>query len=333
MSNALPGTMTCIEIAEAGGPEVLTPAERPLPRPAPGELLIEVAAAGVNRPDVMQRRGLYPPPPEASDLPGLEVAGRVVALGEGVSGWHPGEAVCALTNGGGYAAYATAPAGQCLRIPGGLSPVEAASLPETYFTVWANVFERGALQPGETLLVHGGSSGIGVTAIQLARARGSRVFATAGNADKCAACEALGAERAVNYREEDFVDVLLEATGGAGMDVILDMVGGEYVNRNLKLAAIDGRIVNIAFQQGFETTVNFVPLLTKRLTLSASTLRPRSAADKAAIAGALRREVWPLLASATIRPVIAATFPLAEAAAAHTLMEASEHIGKIVLTL
>lgn len=332
MSQPLPDTMACIEIDGAGGPEVLTPAERPLPRPGEGEILIAVAAAGVNRPDIMQRRGLYPPPADASDLPGLEVAGQVAALGEGVEGWRVGDPVCALTNGGGYAAYACAPAGQCLPVPQGLSPVQAASLPETCFTVWTNVFERGALRAGESLLVHGGSSGIGVTAIQMAAARGARVFATAGSPEKCAACESLGAERAVNYREEDFVEVLREATGGAGVDVILDMVGGDYVNRNLGLAAIDGRIVNIAFQQGFETTVNFLPLLTKRLTLTASTLRPRSAADKAAIATALRREVWPLLAKSAMRPVIAASYPLAEAAEAHRLMESSEHIGKIVLT-
>lgn len=329
----LPGDMPCVEISEPGGPEVLLPARRDVPVPAAGEVLIEVAAAGVNRPDVMQRRGLYPPPPGASDLPGLEVAGRVVALGAGVDGWRLGDTVCALTNGGGYAAYAIAPAAQCLPVPEGSSALEAASLPETCFTVWTNVFERGALAAGESLLVHGGSSGIGITAIQLACARGARVFATAGSEEKCRACEGLGAERAVNYREEDFVEVLQELTGGRGVDVILDMVGGDYVGRNLKLAALDGRIVNIAFQQGFEATVNFVPLLTKRLTLSASTLRPRSAEDKAGIAAALRAEVWPLYAAGELKPVIAATFPLAEAAEAHRLMESSQHIGKIVLTV
>lgn len=341
MSATLPDTMRCVEIAEAGAPEVLTPGQRPRPEPGPGEVLIEVTAAGVNRPDVMQRKGLYPPPPGASDLPGLEVAGRVAALGEGVSAateagtpaWKVGDPVCALTNGGGYAAYAVAPAGQCLPVPGGLDSVAAAGLPETYFTVWSNVFERGALEAGESLLVHGGSSGIGITAIQLARARGARVFATAGSAEKCRACEALGAELAVNYREQDFVEVLKEATGGDGVDVILDMVGGDYVNRNLKLAAADGRIVNIAFQQGFETTVNFVPVLMKRLTLTASTLRPRTAAVKAGIAHALRREVWPLFARGELKPVIAQTFPLERAAEAHTLMESSGHIGKIILTL
>ncbi|WP_235898647.1 NAD(P)H-quinone oxidoreductase [Parahaliea maris] len=328
-----PNTMLCVEISQPGDPEVLVPASRPLPVPAVGELLIEVAAAGVNRPDVMQRRGLYPPPPGASDLPGLEVAGRVAALGEGVTGWQVGDAVCALTNGGGYAAYTVAPAGQCLPIPDGLSAVEAASLPETCFTVWTNVFERAALKAGETLLVHGGSSGIGITAIQMAKALGARVFATAGSDEKCRACEALGAELAVNYREQDFVDVLREATGGEGVDVILDMVGGDYVSRNLSLAAMDGRIVNIAFQQGFQTEVNFVPMLVKRLTLTASTLRPRTADDKAAIAAALRESVWPLYAAGEVRPVIAATFPLEQAAAAHQLMESSQHIGKIVLTL
>ncbi|TXS93622.1 NAD(P)H-quinone oxidoreductase [Parahaliea aestuarii] len=325
--------MDCVEISEPGGPEVLLSARRPLPQPGAGEVLIAVHAAGVNRPDVMQRLGLYPPPPGASDLPGLEVAGTVVALGDGVSQWQLGDRVCALTNGGGYAAYAVAPAGQCLPVPAGLSDVEAASLPETCFTVWSNVFDRAGLRAGESLLVHGGSSGIGITAIQIARARGARVFATAGSNDKCRACETLGAELAVNYREQDFLEVLKEVTGGKGVDVILDMVGGDYVNRNLQLAALDGRIVNIAFQQGFSAEVNFVPLLMKRLTLTASTLRPRSAADKAAIATALTREVWPAYASGAIKPVLAATFPLAEASEAHRLMESSAHIGKIVLTI
>jgi NADPH2:quinone reductase len=325
--------MQCIEITTPGGPKVLELAERDTPTPAAGELLIAVEAAGVNRPDVMQRLGLYPPPPGASDLPGLEVAGTVAALGEGVSGWRPGERVCALTNGGGYAEYAVAAAGQCLPIPAGLDAEQAASLPETFFTVWSNVFERARLQDGESLLVHGGSSGIGVTAIQLAAARGATVFATAGSEEKCAACRALGADIAVNYREQDFVEVLGEATGGAGVDVILDMVGGDYVSRNLQLAAMDGRIVNIAFQQGFEAEVNFLPLLMKRLTLTASTLRPRSAADKAAIASALQREVWPLLENGTIKPVVYSSFPIEEASAAHALMESSEHIGKIVLSI
>jgi len=329
----LPAIMSCIEIAEPGGPEVLRLTERPLPELAAGEVLIKVAAAGVNRPDVMQRKGLYPAPPGASDLPGLEVAGWVAAVAEGVSSWQVGDAVCALTNGGGYAEFVSAPAGQCLPIPRGLNATEAASLPETFFTVWSNVFGRGKLRAGESLLVHGGSSGIGVTAIQLARALGARVFATAGSEEKCRACESLGAERAVNYRDEDFVAVLQAATDDRGVDVILDMVGGDYVNRNLSLAALDGRIVNIAYQKGFETEVNFVPVLLKRLTLTGSTLRPQSADVKAAIADELQASAWPLLASAEVKPVIARRFTLSEASAAHRLMESSEHIGKIVLTL
>lgn len=323
--------MRVIEISGPGGPEVLTPATRERPEPGPGEVLIRVTAAGVNRPDVMQRRGLYPPPPGASDLPGLEVAGTVAALGDDVSQWRPGDAVCALTNGGGYAEYALAPAEQCLTVPAGLSVTEAASLPETFFTVWSNVFDRGALQSGESFLVHGGTSGIGVAAIQMARARGARVFATAGSEAKCAACRKLGAEVAVNYREEDFVEVLRAATDGRGVDVILDMVGGDYVGRNLRLAATDGRIVNIAFQRGFEATVNFLPLMLNRLTLTGSTLRPQSAAAKAAIASALRTEIWPALERGDVVPVIHRTLPLAEAAAAHALMESGEHIGKILL--
>lgn len=323
--------MQCVEIAEPGDPGVLRLAERERPAPGPGEVLIAVAAAGVNRPDIMQRRGLYPPPPGASDLPGLEVAGRIEALGEGVSSWRMGDAVCALTNGGGYAQFVSAPAAQCLPVPAGWSFEDAAGLPETCFTVWTNVFDRAGLRAGERLLVHGGSSGIGVTAIQMAVALGAEVYATAGSAEKCAACERLGARRAVNYREEDFVEVLKEATEGAGMDVILDMVGGDYVNRNIALAAVEGRIVNIAFQQGFEVTVNFVPVLMKRLSLMASTLRPQSTAAKGAMAAALREQVWPLLEAGHFRPVVAARYPLAEAAEAHRLMESSRHIGKIIL--
>ena len=323
--------MLCVEIAEPGGPEVLRLTERERPAPGPGEVLIAVAAAGVNRPDVMQRRGLYPPPPGASDLPGLEVAGEVLALGEGVTAWRPGDTVCALTNGGGYAQFVTAPASQCLPVPEGWSMEQAAGLPETCFTVWTNVFDRARLRAGERLLVHGGSSGIGVTAIQMAAALGAEVYATAGSMEKCAACEDLGARRAVNYREDDFVDVLKGASDGRGMDVILDMVGGDYVNRNIALAAVEGRIVNIAFQQGFEVTVNFVPVLMKRLSLLASTLRPQSAEAKAAIAAALRERVWPLLEQGRMRPVVAASYPLAEAAEAHRLMESSRHIGKIIL--
>lgn len=323
--------MQCIEISQPGGPEVLVLAEREAPRAEAGELLIEVVAAGVNRPDVMQRLGLYPAPPGASDLPGLEVAGTVAAVGAGVAGWQVGDRVCALTNGGGYAQYVTAPAGQCLPVPEGIDLVAAAGLPETCFTVWTNVFDRGRLQPGESLLVHGGSSGIGTTAIQIACALGATVYATAGSEEKCRACEALGASRAINYRDQDYREVLGALTGGAGVDVILDMVGGDYINRNIQLAAVDGRIVNIAYQAGFEATVNFVPVLLKRLTLTASTLRPQSAAAKAAIAASLRERVWPLLEQGEFKPVIAATFPLAEASAAHELMESSRHIGKIIL--
>ena len=325
--------MQCIEISEPGAPAVLKAAQREAPVARAGELLISVFAAGVNRPDVMQRLGLYPAPPGASDLPGLEVAGEVAAVGAGVTGWQVGDRVCALTNGGGYAEQAVAPAGQCLPVPAGMDFVAAAGLPETFFTVWTNVFMRGGLKAGESLLVHGGSSGIGTSAIQMARAMGATVYATAGSAEKCAACVELGADLAVNYRNDDFETVLLERTGGAGVNVILDMVGGDYINRNIRLAATDGRIVNIAFQGGFETSVNFVPILLKRLTLTASTLRPQSAEAKAAIAAQLLERIWPRLESGDISPVIAATFPLQDAAAAHELMESSAHIGKIILTL
>jgi|TARA_R100000005_G_scaffold93803_2_gene70131 putative PIG3 family NAD(P)H quinone oxidoreductase len=325
--------MQCIEISQPGAPAVLKMARREAPVAAAGELLIDVVAAGVNRPDVMQRLGLYPPPPGASDLPGLEVAGRVAALGAGVVGWQVGDRVCALTNGGGYAEQVVAPAGQCLPVPAGMDFVAAAGLPETFFTVWTNVFMRGRLQAGESLLVHGGSSGIGTSAIQMARALGATVYATAGSEEKCAACVRLGAAHAVNYRRDDFEQVLGELTGGSGVDVILDMVGGEYINRNLRLAATDGRIVNIAYQGGFEAPVNFVPVLLKRLTLTASTLRPQSKAAKAEIAAQLRERIWPLLEAGEIRPVIAATFALQDAAAAHELMESSAHIGKIILTV
>jgi putative PIG3 family NAD(P)H quinone oxidoreductase len=325
--------MHCTEISQPGAPEVLTPGERETPVPAADEVLIKVDAAGVNRPDVMQRMGLYPAPPGASDLPGLEVAGTVVAVGEAVGRWQPGDAVCALTNGGGYAEYAVAPAGQCLPVPQGLTNVEAAALPETFFTVWTNVFDRGRLSPGETFLVHGGTSGIGVAAIQMAKAWGATVYATAGSDAKCQACLDLGADRAINYREQDFVEQLLAATNGAGVDVILDMVGGEYVARNLQLAALDGRIVNIAYQTGFEATVNFLPQLMKRLTLTASTLRPQSDAAKAAIADSLQQHIWPLIEAGDIRPVVDSSFPLDKASDAHTLMESSQHIGKILLTV
>ena len=325
--------MRFIDLPEHGGPEVMTLSEGPRPAPGEGEVLIEVAAAGINRPDIVQRMGFYPPPPGASPVMGLEVAGQVVEVGAGVSRWQAGDRVCGLTNGGGYAEYCVVPAGQCLPIPDGLSMTEAAALPETFFTVWSNVFDRAQLQPGESLLVHGGSSGIGTTAIQLASHLGSRVFATAGSDEKCAACEQLGAEKTVNYKNQDFVEVLREATGGRGVDVILDMVGGDYVDRNIQLAARDGRIVNIAFLQGANVQVNMLPVMLKRLTLTGSTLRPRSAEEKAAIASALQERAWPLLAASKIRPQIAATFPLEQVAEAHRLMESSSHIGKIVLTL
>jgi putative PIG3 family NAD(P)H quinone oxidoreductase len=322
-----------VEITRFGGPDVLRAVERPDPVPGPGELLIAVVAAGVNRPDSMQRQGGYPPPPGASDLPGLEVAGTVAALGEGVEGWATGDRVCALVAGGGYATRCVAPAPQCLPVPGPLSLVEAAALPETFFTVWTNVFERGRLVGGETLLVHGGSSGIGTTAIQLAVARGARALATAGSDEKCRACEALGAARAINYRTEDFVDVVERVTEGRGVDVVLDMVGGDYFPRNLESLAVEGRLVQIALLGGGRSTVDLGRVLRRRLTVTGSTLRPRTVAQKGAIAGALRHEVWPLLEAGRVAPVIHATFPLADAAGAHRLMETSAHIGKIVLTV
>ena len=323
--------MTVVEITESGGPEVLKPATRPLTPPRAGEVLIKVAAAGVNRPDMIQRQGLYPPPPGASDIPGLEIAGAVVALGDGVDGWSTGDAACALVSGGGYAEYCAAPAAQCLPPPEGLSLIEAAALPETLFTVWSNVFDRAGLKQGESFLVHGGSSGIGTTAIQLAKAFGARVFATAGSDEKCAACLSLGADRAINYNDEDFVQAVKDETGGKGADVILDMVGGDYVARNIAALAADGRMVSIAFLKGAKVEVNLMPVMLKRLTLTGSTLRPRSVGFKAAIAQRLRQKVWPLIETGRIKPVIHATFPLARAADAHRLMESSAHIGKIVL--
>ncbi|MCW2248403.1 putative PIG3 family NAD(P)H quinone oxidoreductase [Azospirillum fermentarium] len=325
--------MRCVEIAQAGGPEVLRPVTRPRPRPAAGEVLIAVEAAGVNRPDTLQRQGRYDPPPGASDLPGLEVAGRIAAVGAGVTGWAAGDAVCALVAGGGYAQFCTAPAPQLLPVPAGLSMAEAAALPETVFTVWTNVFERGGLKPGESLLVHGGSSGIGTTAIQLARALGSPVYTTAGSADKCAACETLGATRAINYRTEDYPTVIRAATQGRGVDVVLDMVGGDYVARDIDIMAPDGRHVSIAFLNGPKVTLNLFPVMTKRLTITGSTLRARSVAEKGRIAAAVRATVWPLVEQGTVRPVMHAAFPLEQAAEAHRLMESSAHIGKIVLTV
>jgi len=325
--------MIAIEIREPGEPDVLVPVERPMPVLNDGEVLIKVAAAGVNRPDVFQRRGRYAPPPGASDIPGLEVSGVIEALGRGVHEWSVGDAVCALVTGGGYAEYCAAPASQCLPVPRGMDIVTAAGIPETFFTVWTNVFQRGRLQPRELLLVHGGSSGIGTTAIQLAKARGSRVFVTAGSAEKCTACERLGAERAINYRDADFVAVLRELTGGRGVDVILDMVGGDYFARNIDALAVEGRLVEIATLHGVKADVNIQTIMGRRLTITGSTLRSRPVAEKAAIAAELRQHVWPLLESGTVKPIVHATFPLREAAEAHRVMESSAHIGKLLLVV
>jgi putative PIG3 family NAD(P)H quinone oxidoreductase len=329
--SALPAEMTYIRIDRPGPPEVLVPDRMPVPAPGPGEVLIKVAAAGINRPDVLQRQGGYPPPPGASDVPGLEVAGEIAALGAGVGRWREGERVMALVSSGGYAEYCAAPAPQVLPVPTGMGMIDAGGIPETFFTVWTNVFERGRLQPGESFLVHGGSSGIGTTAIQLAHAFGSTAFATVGGPDKQRACLELGARRAIDYRNEDFVEIVKAETGGKGVDVILDMVGGPYVERNLQALAVEGRLVQIAWLQGPKVQANFMPLMLKRLTWTGSTLRPRSVAQKGEIAQALEERVWPLLAEGRIRPLIHRTFPLAEAAAAHALMESSTHIGKIVL--
>jgi NADPH2:quinone reductase len=325
--------MRAIEISVAGGPEVLRIADRPAPLAGAHEVLIQVAAAGVNRPDVAQRKGLYPPPAGASDIPGLEIAGTVVALGEGVTSLSIGDAVCALVTGGGYAELCVAPAVQCLPVPRGLTLTEAASLPETFFTVWSNVFDRGRLARGESLLVQGGSSGIGVTAIQLGRAFGSRVFATAGSPEKCAACERLGAERAVNYRTEDFVELTKTATGGRGVDVILDMIGGDYVPREIAALAEEGRLVLISTMGGAMAEIDLRAVMGRRLTITGSTLRVRPPAFKGGIARSLNEKVWPLLERGTVKPVVHATFPLERAGDAHRLMESGEHIGKIVLTL
>lgn len=329
----LPKTMNAVDITEPGGPEVLKLVEYEVPQPGPGQLLVKVEAAGVNRPDVSQRKGHYPPPPDASPLPGLEISGEVVAAGPDTSRFKAGDKVCALTAGGGYAEYCIAEETSALPVPKGLSMIEAATVPETFFTVWHNVFERGALKAGEWLLIHGGSSGIGTTAIQLAVAFGARVIVTVGNADKAAACEKLGAARAINYRQEDFVEVVKEVTDGHGVDVILDIVGGDYIPRNYKAAAMDGRIVQIAFLQGPKTDMNFIPLMIKRLTHTGSTLRPRSREVKGAIAAALEENVWPLIEAGKVKPVMAETFTLAQAAEAHKCMEASQHIGKIVMTV
>ncbi len=329
----LPDTMTAVAIARPGGPEVLVPERRPLPAPSPGEILIRVRAAGVNRPDVMQRAGAYPAPPGASDLPGLEVAGEVAALGEGADRWRVGDAVCALVPGGGYAEFARVHGSNALPRPAGLDWVAAAALPETHFTVWHNVFQRGRLRAGEALLVHGGSSGIGTTAILLGKAFGATVVVTAGTPEKCEACRALGADAAINYREGDWTGPVTEATGGRGPDLILDMVGGAYVAQNYAVAAPDGRIVSIAFLQGSKVEVDFLKLLSKRLTHTGSTMRPQPVEAKAGIARELEEKVWPLLEAGRCRPVIHATFPLRRAAEAHALMESSAHVGKIVLTV
>ncbi len=328
---SLPTTMRAIEIAGPGGPQVLRPCERPVPAPGPGEMLVRIAFAGVNRPDVIQRQGLYPPPPGASDIPGLEFSGEVVALGPGPGPFRPGDRVCALVAGGGYADYAVVHHSNALPIPAGVSAQQAAAIPETFFTVWTNVFERGGLKAGETFLVHGGTSGIGTTAIMLAKAFGARVVATAGSAQKCDACRALGADVAVDHTREDFVAVTKEATGKRGADLILDMVGGDYIERNQEAAAPGGRIVQIAFLKGSKVTIDLRRVMLKKLVYTGSTLRARSVAEKATIAAALEQHVWPLLAEGRCRPVIDSVFPLADAAGAHARMESSVHVGKIVL--
>jgi NADPH2:quinone reductase len=330
---ALPTTMTAIEIVAPGGPEALRPTTRPVPTLKAGEILVKVAAAGINRPDVLQRQGVYPPPPGASDIPGLEIAGTVVAIGPGAGEWAIGVPVTALVPGGGYAEYCAVHETNALPVPGGLSLVEAAALPETFFTVWSNVFDRAGLKAGETLLVHGGTSGIGTTAIMLAKAFGATVITTAGSDDKCAACRRLGADLAINYKTDDFVAAAKAFTNGRGVDVILDMVGGDYIDKNHDLAAIEGRIVQIAFLNGAKATVNFGRLMMKRLVHTGSTLRARDVAFKAAIADALRAKVWPLIEDGEVRPILDSTFKLADAEAAHRRMESSGHIGKIVLTI
>lgn len=330
----LPTEMQAIEISEDGGPEVLKPGMRPVPAPQAQEVLIRVAAAGVNRPDVAQRKGVYPPPPGASDIPGLEVAGEIVALGEGVAGWQVGDAVCALVAGGGYAEYVAAPAPQVLPVPEGLSTVQAAGLPETFFTVWSNIFDRARFAAGESVLIHGGSSGIGTTAIQLCRALGaSAIYTTVGSAEKAAFCEELGATKAINYRDQSFDEEIKTLTDKTGVDVILDMVGGDYLPRNIACLKQDGRIVQIALMGGAKAEINLGRVMMNRLTITGSTLRARSVEFKGEIAQALREKAWPLLDSGAVAPVIHATFPLAEAAKAHEMMETSNHIGKIILDL
>jgi NADPH:quinone reductase len=329
----LPPSMTTIAIRRPGGPEVLAPQQQPMPSPAEDEILVKVLAAGVNRPDVLQRKGLYPPPKGATEIPGLEIAGEVAAIGRNVTRWKQGDKVMALVVGGGYAEYCLAFEGHALPAPATLSMIEAAAIPETFFTVWYNVFERGMLAQGETLLVHGGSSGIGTTAIALAKAFGARVFTTAGTPEKCEACRKLGADLAINYRTEDFVALTKEASVGHGADVILDMIGGDYIGRNYEAAAVEGRIVQIAFQAASRANVDMMRLMLKRLTHTGSTLRARSVSDKSAIAHAVETRVLPLIAAGRVRPVIDSTFPLSQASAAHARMESGSHIGKIVLTL
>lgn len=331
--SALPATHTVVAVPTPGGPEALVLETRPLPVPGPGEILVKVAAAGINRPDVLQRQGGYPPPKGASDVPGLEFAGTVVAQGEGATRFAPGAAVCALVPGGGYADYAVVAEANALALPKGLSMIEAAAIPETFFTVWSNVFDRGGLKAGEVFLVHGGTSGIGVTAIQLAKAFGATVIATAGGEEKCARCRALGADLAIDYRTQDFVQEIKAFTAGHGADVILDMVGGDYIERNHEAAAVEGRIVQIAFLRGSKATVNFARVMLKRLHHTGSTLRARDVAFKAAIAAALEARVWPLIEAGRVKVVIDSTYPLAEVAAAHARMETNAHVGKIVLTL
>jgi len=324
-------TMIAIEIPQPGGPEVLVPVERPVPTIGPGDVLVKVGAAGVNRPDVLQRQGRYPPPPGVTDIPGLEVAGTIEAVGSSVTSWQPGDRVCALVSGGGYAEFCAVPAPQCLPAPRGMDVTHAAALPETTFTVWTNVFERGRLTKGETILIHGGSSGIGTTAIQLAHALGAHVYATAGSAEKCAACESLGAQKAINYHQTDFVSAIKDLTNGRGVDVVLDMVAGDYVQRNIEVLAMNGRLVMIGRQGGVKSEIDVMPILRKRLVLTGSTLRTRSVEEKGALAQSVYQHVWPLFESGAVRVIVHQTFPLPLAAAAHRLMESSAHVGKIVL--
>jgi NADPH:quinone reductase len=328
---ALPKTMTAIKVSRPGGPEALVPMDIAVPEPGAGEVLIRVEAAGVNRPDLLQRQGMYPPPPGAPDTPGLEVAGEIVAIGPGTARWKIGDRVTALVAGGGYAEFCLAPGPQCLPVPIGLDMVQAGALPETFFTVWVNVFERGRLQPGETLLVHGGASGIGTTAIMVASSLGARVFATAGGPEKCAACVSLGAERAIDYRTEDFVEITRAATDGKGVDVVLDMIGGPSVMRNVQALAVDGRLSFIAFLEGSRVEVDLLQVMLKRLTITGSTLRARPVAYKGEVAAALEARVWPLLSAGRFKPVIDSTFPLRDAAAAHERLESRGTVGKVVL--